>query len=147
MSSFVYKNESLENYDSYETSAADRLTLEEANRILTEYYNTLDFTDEFFLEEYQKLVSHAIRYASVRASWSCFDREEKMREDEGRTNAHNMFLNDVARYAGYMKRSGRDTGWFEELGQGIEPGEVDLKRKRIGDWACYIALFVALNQR
>ena len=127
--------------------AYDRLTLEEANRIFTEYHDSLDFSEEYFCQEYSKLVSHAIRYAEIRAEWSGLDLEEQRHEDAGRTNAHNMFLNDVERYAGYMKRNGKDIGWFEKLGQGIAPEEINLKRKRIGDWACYIALFVALNQR
>lgn len=147
MNNFTYKSELFENYDAYENMAHDRLTLEDANRIFTEYHDSLDFSEEYFREEYSKLVSHAIRYAGIRVEWSGFDREEKMREDASRTNAHNMFLNDVERYAGYMKRNGKDIKWFEELGQGIEPEEINLKRKRIGDWACYIALFVALNQR
>lgn len=127
--------------------ANDGMTLEEASRIFTEYHDSLDFTEDYFREEYRKRISHAVRYASVRAGWSGLDRDEKMKEDSRLTNIHNMFLNDVERYAGYQKRNGMKSSWFELLGQGIEPEEVNRKRKRIGDWACYIALFAALNQR
>ena len=88
MNNFTYKSELFENYDAYENMAHDRLTLEDANRIFTEYHDSLDFSEEYFREEYAKLVSHAIRYAGIRAGWSGLDREEKMREDDGRTNAH-----------------------------------------------------------
>ena len=35
----------------------------------------------------------------------------------------------------------------EEMYGALTQKEINLKRKRIGDWACCIALFVALNQR
>ena len=93
MDTFTYKSELFENYDTYKKMAHDRLSLEDANRIFTEYHDSLDFSEEYFREEYSKLISHAIRYAEVRARWSGLNREEKMREDGSRTNAHNMFLN------------------------------------------------------
>ena len=147
MSEITYKSDTFENYEAYRKIARDRMTLEEAEQIFTEYYDSLDLTEEYFHEEYRKLVSHAIRYAGIRAKWACLDLEEKIREDSSRTMVHDMLVNDVSRYAGYLKRTGKEAHWFELLGQGIEPENVKEKRKRIGDWGCFIALFVALNQR
>ena len=145
---YSYKTDQLENYKSYQNLAKNEaLSIEEAEQIFTEYYDSLDFTEEFFQEEYKKLISHAVEYAMARANWAGLDRGERIEADESRTNTHDRFLNDIARYIGYQERNGGDTHWFEMLAQGGEPKEIWTKRKRIGDWACYIALFVALNQR
>ena len=143
----TYKGTALDSYRGDRTAAYDGMTIEEADEIFEEYYRTIDFSEEYFAEEYQKLVTDALKYAAMRAEWACMGREQKIAEDSRRTSLHNTFLNDVARYAGYLKRNGLDVHWFEMLGQEIEPEEINFRRKRIGDWACYIALFVSLQAR
>ena len=142
-----YQGNLLENIDAYYEIAKDKMTLEEANQIFTEYHASIDFSEEYMSKKYAELVTRAMRYAKMRMDWSTWDKETRQERDYQRTNLHNLFLNSVTQYASYQKRNGGDCHWFEMLGQGIEPDEVDSKRKRIGDWACYIALFVALNKR
>ena len=144
---FFYKRNELESYDAYLKIARDALSLEDANQIFQEFYDSLDFSEEIFRELYKELVSNAIRYAAIRAMWSGLDREEKIKNDDSRTNAHNKLVNAVENLSGYQKRNGQNYYWFEVLGQGVEPEEANTKRKRIGDWGCFIALFVSLNQR
>ncbi len=137
----------METLATYLRTSCDGLTPEEAEMIYQGYCDSLDLTDEYFRDEYQKLVMDAIAYANMRAVWSQMSFEEQMAADDGRTAMHDRFLHDVERHASYLKRNGLDLEWFELLGQGIRPELVSLKRKRIGDWACYIALFHALGSR
>ena len=82
------------------------------------------------------MVARAIRYAHIRAGWAALTREQKRDQDASRTSAHDAFiasLNIVARTQGDT-----GTGWR---------GRLSDDRKRIGDFACYIALFEAIEAR
>ncbi len=92
--------------------------------------------EEEDVELYTDLYERAARYAGFRAGWLALSREQKMETDASRTSAHDAFLvslNVIARLQGAA-----GVGWRERLGD---------ERKRLGDFACYITLFRALEAR
>lgn len=89
--------------------------------------------DEAIAELYQDFLDGAAEYAKTRLAWSFMDMATKREEDAGRTIKHDGFmllLSAVCRNLGV---------------QGVD--EVMPDRKTKGDFACYIALFLALEQR
>lgn len=89
--------------------------------------------DEAIAELYEDFLAAAADYAKTRLAWSFMDMAAKHEADAGRTVKHDgfmMLLGAVCRNLG-----------VEGLGA-LMPD-----RKTKGDFACYIALFLALEQR
>lgn len=112
------------------------LQYQEALEIYKTMDENLDRKDEDILALYNGLIEKAIRYAHIRAQWKTLSREQKMEKDDSRSSAHNAFIssvNIIARTEGSI-----GSQWKERLTD---------DRKRIGDFACYIALFYGLDAR
>ena len=88
------------------------------------------WSKEGFDEFYQEFLAMAAEYAKTRLSWAFMDMDE---DDVSRTIKHNAFM---ARLTAVCRNLGMDN---------IE--EIMPDRKTKGDFACYIALFLALEQR
>ena len=89
--------------------------------------------DELFQDLYRDLLKCAVDYAQNRAAWSFMKWNERLGDSGSRTAKHNAFmamLDAVCRNLGI---------------EGID--EIMPERKTKGDFACYIALFLALEQR
>lgn len=115
---------------------ANILTYEEAKEIYNILNSNLDFNDEDYAFLYNRMVSNAVYYANIRAGWNALDREQKLNSDEGRTTAHNAFISSIGTIARMEGEIGAK--WLAQLSD---------DRKRIGDFACYIALFQAIDAR
>ena len=88
---------------------------------------------EDFKEFYQEFLELAADYAKTRLSWTFMDLEERRADDASRTIKHNAYMAAL-------------TAVCRNLGiEGIDDLMPDRKSK--GDSACYIALFLALEQR
>ena len=88
---------------------------------------------EEFREFYQEFLDATTEYAKTRLSWSFMNLEERRADDRSRSIKHNGYmamLSAVCRNLGI---------------EGID--ELMPERKAKGDFACYIALFLALEQR
>ena len=112
------------------------LSYAEAKEIYGTINAHLNRTDADMVGLYQDMVARAIRYAHIRAGWAALTREQKRDQDAGRTSAHDAFiasLNIIARTEGEV-----GAAWKERLSD---------DRKRIGDFACYIALFEGIGSR
>lgn len=125
-------------YVDYLKKANDTLTLEEADDILSQIQNSIDSSDEDAAELYNDFLEGAFSYASVRSGWLLLSKDEKMEQDKGRTLKHDSVINRVNILARYLEKTGKDVSWREKLGD---------SRKRIGDFACYAALFYGLSAR
>ena len=88
---------------------------------------------EGFDEFYQNFLEDAIDYARTRTAWSFMDQEARMEADRGRSIKHDAFMSMLGAICRNLGVEGID---------GIMPD-----RKMKGDFACYIALFLALEQR
>ena len=89
--------------------------------------------DEEFQDFYNKYLKNAVEYANTRSKWFFMDNQSRNAEDAGRTALHNAFISSLNAVCRFLQIPNIDT---------ILPD-----RKAIGDFACYIALFLALDQR
>lgn len=112
------------------------LTYEEALEIYNEMERLVDRTDEDILYLYDSLIEKAIRYAHTRSEWTTLTRQERLDKDESRSILHDSFISSVNIISRTQGESG--SAWRKRLTE---------DRKRIGDFACYISLFKALEAR
>lgn len=99
-------------------------------------------TDVDALELYDELIKIATRYATIRANWLLFSREEKNEQDSGRTSCHNSVITHFNMLACYLKQQGKTAAWRNELGYEEDD---PYNRKAIGDFACYLAFVNGIN--
>ena len=125
-------------YQNYLKRANDTLSIETANDIFEKIRNSISYTDEDAKELYEDFLDGAFKYASIRSLWLTMSKDEKMERDKERTFKHDSIINRVNILARYLEKMGNDVSWRVELGD---------SRKRIGDFACYIALFYGLEAR
>ncbi len=85
--------------------------------------------DEFF----KLFLKNAADYASTRTSWAVMSQSERSADDNARRVKHDAFISMLSAIS-------RNLGV-----EGIEEKMPDRKAK--GDFACYIALFMGLEQR
>ena len=84
------------------------------------------------------LIRTAVSYAHHRAEWCLAGPEQRRDMSQARTAAHNAFIDACNILSRQMAKSGESTDWRGMLGT---------DRREIGDFACYIALFVGLTAR
>lgn len=86
-----------------------------------------------FQNFFKMFLQSAVDYANTRAAWATMDQAARNEDDKPRRMKHDAFismLNAISRNLG-----------MEEI-EAVMPD-----RKTKGDFACYIALFLALEQR
>lgn len=84
------------------------------------------------------LIRAAARYSGLRNNWYLASTEEKIDLDDERKIAHEAFIGWCDIMARNMREKGENFSWRSKLGN---------DRKLIGDFACYISLFVSLEAR
>ena len=90
-------------------------------------------TDEDVKSIYQDFLENAVDYAKKRAAWAFMDMDAKMEDDKTRSTKHNAFMAMLGAVCRNLCIDGID--------------DIMPDRKTKGDFACYIALFLALEQR
>ena len=129
-------------YDSY-AAMPQSLTLEEMrsvhDAILTEVGSDPDA-----LELYQDLIESSVRYAKFRMDWRFLNVEEKMDIDSDRSSAHTSCITKLNILARCMRTQQKPATWRDTLGDAEADPYI---RKRLGDFACYLAFVTALNAR
>ena len=86
----------------------------------------------------QNLYASAIRYAQIRTDWEFKTIDERSEIDKERTFAHNIFIDSCNILSRNQLKDVEDNNWRIKLGN---------DRKNIGDFACYISLFLGLRNR
>ena len=79
-----------------------------------------------------------VEYAHLRTRWALLSRDERAALDPARSAAHDAFIDSVNNLARNCHAQGRDAAWREALGS---------ERKRLGDFACHLALLLGLAAR
>lgn len=119
------------------------LTLEEMNQIHIQMLQDIR-SDADTLELYQDLLAQALKYFQYRANWALWNREEQQKNDSYRTSCHNALIMKFNILARFQKSLGQSAEWRDQLGdENLNP----YTRKRIGDFACYLAFANAINER
>ena len=119
----------------------DTLTIEQASEIYRTIIESLDLDENDDREILQDYLMAAAKYANVRACWNILSREEKMDTDANRTACHNKVILHLNILARYLASKGKDVSWRDEL------GDDSLHRKKIGDFACYVACLEGRHAR
>ena len=82
--------------------------------------------------------SLAVEYARIRTDWFFKTVEEKIENDKWRSISHNVFIEACNILSRNMNKLDMNTNWRLQMGQ---------DRKEIGDFACYVHLFLSLEKR
>lgn len=132
----------IDTYKEY-LEAQKTLSFEDMNRIYEELIKDLE-QDEDTKEFWEDFKQKAIQYANIRSNWCLLTREQKLDTDSSRTSTHNSLIIRLNILARHLKSLGKECKWRDELGY-----EEDDKynRKKIGDFACFIAFISAINAR
>lgn len=100
-------------------------------------------TDPDAREIYLELIGKATDYACIRARWPLLSKTEKMEQNPGRTACHDSLIVKVNMLSRYLRLQEKEAAWRDILGDEADP----YNRKRIGDFACYLAFINGLNAR
>lgn len=101
-----------------------------------EYYNRIMVTR--CDEQREDLLRHAVDYAHERALWKLASSEERQERDLHRSRIHNCFIDCCNILSRAQIKSGESAQWRADL---------STDRGEIGDFACYITLFLSLEAR
>ncbi|HEX3663928.1 MAG TPA: hypothetical protein VHU23_01675 [Rhizomicrobium sp.] len=91
----------------------------------------------------QQLVRLAGEYLMARIQWAFYDASQRGSAGSNRTRAHDAFIAALNAFTRKAAAGGSSLGWRRTFSVN---GEVE-ERKRIGDFACYIAFRAALQAR
>lgn len=98
-----------------------------------EIFGAVSGTKEISLK--LELYASAIRYAGIRADWHLLSADERSELDDSRRRAHDSFIDSCNALSRAMAKAGEDNLWRGDLGD---------DRVTIGDFACYVHLFLGL---
>jgi hypothetical protein len=85
----------------------------------------------------------AVAYFAERASWKLAPPDGRPALEQGRTSAHNVFIDACNALSRRCVANDLDQDWRRELGD----AQTMEGRKRIGDYACYLAFSLAIEAR
>lgn len=127
-------------YESYlNHPAGNILTMEDALEIYTALNESiLKCPVEDKTEFYDDFIKKALKYASYRSGWEYMGREERQAEDKYRSSCHDAFIVSVNLLSRLAAAEGGDSSWRAQLGE---------DRKRIGDFACFVAYMTGIANR
>lgn len=117
------------------------LSFEKSLEIYNQLITGLDFKNEEIKLLWRKLIEAAISYSVIRSHWHLYNREERMEKDARRTASHNAFIASLNMFSRFQLKNGVKPFWRDKLGD-----EKD-NRKKIGDFACFIAYIYGINSR
>lgn len=131
----------------------ESMDFEMMTSIHQEILTQADMQDEDFQWLWQDCVHYAIEYSRIRSQWHFLSTEEKQSQDGSRTSLHNNLIGCFLSLERLFEQLGwQSERWTEQLflQQKIEKRtkeDVQSHRKRIGDFANYLAFVYALNGR
>ena len=139
-------NEAMARINEYSGSSWNRrngtqdntMLLSEADDIFKRLSSSLQTADKELVSLYNDMITKAVDYAGVRSEWLLLDADEKKYNKEQRTLLHDTFIVTLNTLEEAMAARNISTIWRDRLGS---------DRRRIGDFACYLALFYGLNSR
>jgi len=129
-------------YDSY-LKEKQSLAFSEMQRIHADMIANIG-QDTDALDLYNELLSASVKYASIRAKWTMLSKPEQSDQDSHRTSCHDSVIIKINKLSRYLKTIGKEAAWRDELG---EASAAPYIRKRLGDFACYLAFVNCLYAR
>jgi hypothetical protein len=142
-------NRTYENY----LQQSEALSFNEMATIHQAILANADTRNEDFNEIWTELLQHASRYTVIRAEWLQLSVEQKAEKDPQRTNIHNTIIDHFILLEHIFELNNWDSrAWTENLFLQEEKlqrtrSDVNIHRKRIGDFANYLVFVSAVNGR
>lgn len=119
--------------------AGNILTIDDALKMYTALGESIaKCSTEDKMEFYDDFIKRASKYSTYRCEWKYMSREDKLTEDKYRTSSHDAFIDSLNLLSRLAVAEGIDNSWREELGD---------ERKRIGDFACFVAYMTGISSR
>lgn len=140
-------------FDNYLLSRHEPLTFEEMVNIHKQIITLADTTNEDFKEYWEETVKSSIYYSEIRGTWNFMSKAEKMDRDPFRTSAHNtvidnfILLERIFKINNWDNRSWTESLFLNENKENTTRKDLDKHRKRIGDFANYLAFVYSLSGR
>ncbi len=130
-------------YEAYlKHEAGNIITVEECMEIYSKMVESISSCKvEDKMDFWNEFIKYSGEYAYIRNKWETMSREEKMHDDDSRTVAHNSVIRSIDKIARLVEGDGGDASWRSQLGDKNE------KRKRIGDFACFVSYITGISNR
>lgn len=127
----------------YETYLGEKniLTFDESLEIYDQLIAEMNFNDEDTKKLWEVLIERTISYAAIRSNWFLLTKEDRLEKDKSRCSSHNSFIGALNMISRFQEKKGIKTTWRDQLGDEKE------NRKKIGDFACFIAYIFGINAR
>ena len=128
----------------YETFSdkSNVLSFETAGKIYSELVGLVEIGGPELQKYWSDFLHAAVTYAARRASWLLLSREQKVATDDQRTAEHDAVLYSIAVIRGTIAQQGLPLDWYHRLiFDNVQ------ERKRVGDFACYVAYIYGVNAR
>lgn len=127
-------------YEGYlKSEAGNTLPIEEAMKIYADIVASVQkCSDEYKEELFNDMLAAACKYAAIRCEWEFMTRDKRAEADQGRSRTHNAYIDSLNILARLIRNDGGDASWRDQLGE---------ERKKIGDFACFIAYITGINNR
>ncbi len=90
------------------------------------------------MEYWNDCLSRAAEYNKIRNDWERMSVAEKQNADQERSLIHDGFIMSLNILSRIAEKEGLDNSWRGELGE---------ERKRIGDYACFVAYITGISNR
>jgi len=117
------------------------LPFEESLQIYDQLMTTLNFNDADTKMLWNKMIESAMNYAAIRSNWLLLNTGGRSEKDKSRTSNHNSFITWLNALGRHQEKSGKSAAWRKQFGDEKE------NRKRIGDFACFVAYIYGINAR
>lgn len=143
------KQQTFENY----LNSPEHLTFKDMTFIDKLILDNADTTNEDFRDVWKETIQSSIKYSTIRAEWNLLTKEQKLDKDTLRTSLHDtVILNFILLERIFKMNQWNAKLWTEKLflqGEVSMRKKADLKehRKRIGDFANYLAFIYSLAGR
>ena len=136
------------------TEMPNSLTIDEmikAEQCITNFVRK-NSNDEDFEELYWDFIISCLKYAQIRQNLALLTTQEKENADPARTAVHDALISSMRplfRYMINIADNAADKDQLQKIWQmvSLENNKGEVVRKRIGDFACYLAFIIGLNMR
>jgi len=102
------------------------------------YTDLEEITTQKSREIRDMLYKSAVKYAHIRANWRFLEPDDRAESDKVRRISHNALIDACNILSRNIIKEGEGAAWRGLLGN---------DRKKIGDFACYLACIIGLESR
>lgn len=118
------------------------LTFAAADQIYSELVGLVEIAGREVASDWKSFLDACVTYAARRGRWLLLSAKQKGAIDDQRTSEHDNVILTLTIVRRQLARLDLPTDWFDKLA--LDPVQ---ERKRLGDFACYVAYVYGVNAR